>query len=99
MSISFKKIIFVKLISTLLLIGFAATAYCWDGYDIERNVRVYIGSGNLVREGNTIRLFDYGINDYRYVEIITMNSSFNGTVLNCRDVNSKDEMALQMNEE
>ncbi len=98
MSIKFSKIISfaTAILLTLLFLLQTKKSYAWDGYDFEKNSKIYIGAGNLVREGSIIKLYDYSDNQYHYVEVITMNSSFNGTQLTCVDTESKRKMVLQM---
>lgn len=55
-----KKIFIVS--GILLLIS--SNAYSWDGYDYKNGSSIEIGKGNLVREGETIEVYDYGRGRY-----------------------------------
>lgn len=53
------------------------TALAWDGQDADTGENMEIESGNLVREGNDIEIYDYGSESYREVTVedITDNGS------------------------
>lgn len=53
------------------------SAFAWDGVDADTGEAVEIGKGNLVREGKTIEVYDFGSGEYRDfdVEAIRRNGS------------------------
>ena len=54
-------------LATTLLVS--TTTPARDGYDYNTNASIEIGSGNLVRSGNDIEIYDYGTGEYKYVEV------------------------------
>ena len=54
-------------LATTLLVS--TTTPAWDGYDYNTHAYIEIGSGNLVRSGNDIEIYDYGTGEYKYVEV------------------------------
>jgi hypothetical protein len=59
-----KKIIII--ISITLTCNFA---FAWDGFDYETGNYIEIESGQLVRPGRDIEIYDYGHAGYRTVEV------------------------------
>lgn len=49
------------------------TVLAWEGYDTITGNTIEIESGNLVREGETIQIFDYGTGQYKDVEVSDIN--------------------------
>ncbi len=56
-----------KVLALSLLVSTATIA--WDGYDYNTNSYIEIGSGNLVRAGNEIEIYDYNTLEYKYVTV------------------------------
>ena len=54
-------------LSVLLVIR--QEALSWSGYDYAKGTFVEIESGNLVREGETIEVYDYDEGEYRDMEV------------------------------
>ena len=80
----------------IILLLLTSNSLAWDGYDPESNTKVEIGSGNLVREGNIITIYDWDLNKDIDVEVKSMNESFNGTRLEVQELESKKIRTLEM---
>jgi len=52
-----------------------ANSLAWDGYDYNTGNYIEIGSGNLVRGGNEIEIYDYADGTYKDVEVQGMNGN------------------------
>jgi len=76
-----KPIIFVTAILSSLY------SFSWDGYDYSRGSDIEIGSGNLVRPGREIEIYDYGSNQYKYVDVESINSYGNTVEVEVYDYN------------
>lgn len=57
------------ILSLAAVIIMSSSVFAWDGYDYENAVYIEIGKGNLVRNGETIEIYDYGEGEYKEVEI------------------------------
>jgi pyruvate/2-oxoglutarate/acetoin dehydrogenase E1 component len=79
-----------------LLLSLISNALAWSGYDVDTNKTIDIGDGNLVRENLTITIFDWGTDSYHDVEIIEMESSFNGVRLEVLDLETKKKRVFEM---
>lgn len=66
-----KIIVFSLIIFLVLPIGLAIA---WDGFDYEKGSYIEIEKGNLVREGETIEIYDYSDGTYKEVEVESVNS-------------------------
>jgi len=69
-----KKISLTILLSASLSF-FSANILAWDGYDYNTGSYIEIGSGNLVRSGNEIEIYDYGDGSYKDVEVQSMSGN------------------------
>jgi len=84
MSIDFlKNIIFV--IVVMFFIGIN-NCFAWVGYDQNSNEKMEIGSGNLVREGETIKFYDWKNEEDRSGEVRVIEYLFNSTKLEIYDL-------------
>ncbi len=54
-------------------------ALAWEGTEIETNTPIAIESGNLVRTGEDIEVYNEETGEYKYVEVESVTESF-GTV-------------------
>ena len=63
--------LFSRIVSFTLacFISVAGASRAWDGYDWEHGTRVTIESGNLVREGEKIEIYDWSRGAYRSVDV------------------------------
>ncbi|MCX5517789.1 DUF5334 family protein [Kaistia defluvii] len=51
------------------LVACMSSASAWDGTDADSGASVEIDSGNLVREGNEIEVYDHEAGEYRTLEM------------------------------
>ena len=58
----------------------------WVGYDHNNNSRIEIGVGNLVREGETIKFYDWKNEEDRSGEVRAIEDLFNSTKLEIYDL-------------
>jgi hypothetical protein len=79
-----------------LLIITSTLAQAWDGYDYESGSYVEIDSGNLVRSGEEIEVYDYGAGEYKIVEVESISGSGSGVELEVYDPDTGDTRILEM---
>lgn len=71
-------------------------AWSWSGFDYENEANIEIGSGNLVREGERITIYDSAIGEDIKVEVLEMANSFHGTRLEVVEVETNKKRILEM---
>ena len=54
---------------------FSLNSLAWEGYDYNTGNYIEIGSGNLVRRGNEIEIYDYADGAYKDVEVQGMSGN------------------------
>ena len=69
-----KNITLTIILSSVLLLT-SSNTIAWDGYDYNTGSYIEIGSGNLVRSGNEIEIYDYGDGSYKDVEVQGMSGN------------------------
>ena len=79
-----------------LLLLFGHNAFAWDGYDRQNDAAIEIGRGNLVREGNIIKIYDWKEDEYHDVEVRQMEDSFKSVRLEVYDLDSQQERIFDM---
>jgi len=82
------------IIILLILLLISSTVLAWSGFDQENNTTIEIGSGNLVREGLTITIFDWSTDTYHDVEIL----NFQDNILEVYDTETKQKRVFEMEE-
>ena len=78
MSINFPKNIFLL---AIIFFFYNNNCFAWTGYDLNNNAEIEISSGNLVREGETIRFYDWGEDEDKSGEVKSVDYLFNRTRL------------------
>ena len=68
----------------------------WSGYDYDNKTDVYIGPGNLVREGNVFQFYDSKSDDYHDAKVLFINDVAGGTQLEIEDITTKEERVFLM---
>ena len=63
-----KNITLTIILSSVLLLT-SSNTIAWDGYDYNTGSYIEIGSGNLVRSGNELEVYDYETGEYRYLDM------------------------------
>lgn len=71
-------------------------AFSWDGVDTQSGANVEIGKGNLVREGETVEVFDHGTGEYRDMEVQSIDGSGSSVELEVFDNESGEYRTLEM---
>jgi hypothetical protein len=84
----------MKKIFLFIFIGISLNA--WDGYDYDKSSYVEIDSGNLVRSGNDIEIYDYGSGEYKDVEVQSVESYGGSTEVEVYDYNTGEYRTLEM---
>jgi len=79
---------------SVTLCSFSVSA--WDGYDYEQGTSVEIGSGNLVRPGQDIEIYDYGHDEYHDVEVQSITGSGSGAEVEVYDYGTGEYRTLEM---
>lgn len=83
-----------KLIIAALL--FTTPALAWDGYDWENGEYIEIESGNLVREGQEIEVYNWDSGEYEYYDVENINNNFGDVELEVYDWNSGEYKYFDM---
>jgi len=68
----------------------------WTGYDYEEKTIVDIGSGNLVREGYIIDLYQQKTDDFIQAKVLNIAYLGNSTEISIYDLNSDKKRILIM---
>ncbi|MES2677559.1 MAG: DUF5334 family protein [Pseudomonadota bacterium] len=74
----------IILITAFFLIN-AADCFAWTGYDHSGGSEIEISSGNLVREGETIKFYDWNNDEDRNAEVREVDYLFSSTRLEIYD--------------
>ena len=82
MSINFPKNITFLTITVFLLN--ASNCFAWSGFE-HSGSQIEIGTGNLVREGETIKFYDWDKEEDRKAEVRSIEYFFNTTRLEIYD--------------
>jgi len=69
-----KKNTLIALLALVLPL-ITGSSLAWEGYDYNTGNYIEIGSGNLVRSGNEIEIYDYNDGTYKYVEVEGMSGN------------------------
>lgn len=62
------------LLSIIMLLIIPAFVLAWEGYDYKKGSYIEIERGNLVREGETIEIYDYSNGTYKDVDVESVDS-------------------------
>ena len=97
MSIYFsKKIWLIKAGAFLAFIFISSNSLAWDGYDYDNGTAIEIGSGNLVREGNVIDIYDWKKGEYHKFEVRLLEDVFNSSRIEGYDLDDQKIRVLEM---
>ena len=72
------------------------TVLAWDGYDYESGSYVEIDKGNLVRAGEEIQYYDSDAQEYRDVEVESIESNGSGATVEVYDYESGEYRTFEM---
>lgn len=76
----------------------SSSALSWDGFDYEKVAFIEIDKGNLVREGETIEIYDSN-DGYKDVEVENIENYGNTVELEVYDYSSGEYRTFEMDEE
>lgn len=88
-----------KLFFTLVVMGIMGAsggAYAWSGYDYQSNTNVEIEPGTLVREGQTIDVFDHSSGEYKMMDVMNMQKIGQSVEIEAYDYNSGEIKTFEM---
>ena len=80
----------------LAIILTAGSAWTWDGYDYEKGAYVEIESGNLVRAGEDIEVYDYSTGDYHDMSVESIERSGSTVEIEAYDYETGESRILEM---
>lgn len=87
----------ILIVSLFLTVGMCSgDALAWSGYDYDRGAHVEIESGNLVRPGEAIEIYDYSDGQYKDVEVHRIDGDGAGAEVEVYDYNSGEYRTLDM---
>lgn len=86
------------LVGLFALSSVAAPQAClaWDGVDSESGADIEIGTGNLVRSGRDIEVYDYGSGGYRDVEVQSIHRYGGSVEIEVYDYDSREYRTFEM---
>lgn len=87
------------LMALLSALAISTSVMAWSGTDSTTGADVEIGSGNLVRSGNDIEVYDYDKGEYRDVTVESIQR-YGGTVeVEVTDNETGETRTLDMNDD
>lgn len=86
-----------KICFIILIFSFSwSPVKAWDGFDYQTGGYVEIESGNLVRPGKEIEVFDYNTGSYKYYDVESVNSTGSGAEVEVYDYNTGEYKSFDM---
>ena len=86
------RCLFISVLFYILAMG---SVFAWDGYN-DQGESVEIDSGNLVRPGNEIELYNYDTGEYSDVEVESINSYGTSVEIEVYDYSTGEYDTLEM---
>ncbi|OIR25694.1 DUF5334 family protein [Bathymodiolus thermophilus thioautotrophic gill symbiont] len=86
----------MKIILSVLLLIISYSVSAWDGYDHNTGNYVEIDKGNLVRQGNEIKYYDYETGEYKYGCVESVNSYGSSVEVEIYDYNTGECCTFEM---
>jgi hypothetical protein len=93
MSIHFTKNIFILMIFLCL---FGQQSFAWSGYEVGNDNEIEIGKGNLVRDGEIIKFYDWEAGEDRRAEVRDVDDNSGGTDLELYDLKEEKVRFFRM---
>ena len=91
------KALFYCLVTFILISIFEINnTYAWDGSDSESGASVEIGEGNLVREGETIEIYEYNTGEYKDVEVVSIEANGSTVDIEVYDSETGEYRTIEM---
>lgn len=81
-----------------IVMSIACTCFAWDGYDYSNGTFVEIESGNLVRSGNEIEVFDYSTGQYHDVTVDSIERYGSTVEVEVYDYSTGEYRTLEMDD-
>lgn len=85
-----------KIISFFVILFNSQTSFAWTGYDHADGSEIEISSGNLVREGEEIRFYDWKSEEDRLAQVRTVDGLLSGVRLEIYDYSAKEIRIFDM---
>ncbi len=80
----------------ILLIFITLSLQAWEGYDYDKDNYVDIESGNKVRSGSDIEIYDYSSGEYRDVEVESVERYGGSIEVEVYDYDTGEYRTLEM---
>ena len=84
--------------SLTLMLLFPLSVLAWDGYDYEKGTSVEIDSGNYVRPGADIEVYDYDKGEYIEVEVQSIQRYGSSVEVEVYDYETGEYRTFEMDE-
>ena len=78
------------------VVACVSSASAWDGTDTDSGASVEIDSGNLVREGNEIEVYDHEAGEYRDVTVESIERSGSSVEVEVYDTEASEYRTFEM---
>lgn len=82
----------------LLIVLFTFPSFAWDGYDYEKGTFIEIEKDNLVREGETIEIYDFD-DGYKEVEVESIDRYGNTVEVEVYDYDTGEFRTFEMDDD
>lgn len=89
--------IMTKLLFTLLMLLMGSNAHAWDGFDWGSGSFVEVQKGELVREGETIEIYEYG-EGYKEVDVESISRYGSSVELDVYDHDTGEYRTFDMDD-
>ena len=86
----------LKYLVCILCIFCPMHLYAWEGIDVESDASVEIEDGNLVRQGNDIEIYYTDTDEYKDVEVESINRYGDTVELEIYDYDTGDISTIEM---
>jgi hypothetical protein len=88
----------MRVLIIVVIIMFPISVYSWDGVESETGDTIEIESGNLVREGEDIEVYDYSTGGYRDVEVESIQEYGGVVEVEVYDYETGETTTLEMDD-
>lgn len=88
-----------RIVFCLACLLYTQTAFAWNGQSTDTGDSVEIESGNLVRQGSDIEVYDYGSGTYRDVTVERITDSGSSVDVEVYDSESGEYRTFEMEPE
>lgn len=86
----------MKIIQIIALLLLSKHCFSWEGQNTNTGTQIEIESGNLVRDGEEVEVYDYDLGSYHTVEINNISQYGSIIELEVTDLDTGDQHILEM---